>query len=335
MWPPAIWFLSILFSSSFFLPIHSIPVPVPVPTPLTPPPDTHSTLNIPIQNFANLSLTSSFIQLSDDISEHKKIKFVVSAHENTVFLGCACSQSAYAYSRKSPEEPWEIQQSFTPLTPEENDFGLDVSVSVNIYQPTLRLALIGSPSYQNNTGKVERYILSLILLGAVYLYRELSPGNWSLVTFLSPGSPGDRFGASVHLDKFGQFAVGAPFINSRGQGLFLLQGHLSFFIVFVYTIRPNYSTNMITTLESQSNPTTGNIRTGCTLTGSDDIVNEVLIVGACPTFASLGTATPPLLLLVLLLTLAGCRRGYCVCQSDHAHQNIFRSCHPCPQPVLW
>ena len=129
---PILWFFSLLFSSLSSLSSHH--------------------LNIPIENVANLSLISSFIPLTDDISNHKKVRFAVSTHENTIFLGCACVQSAYVYHRKSLNDPWEVQQHFTPLTTDENDFGLDVSVNVNPYQPHLRLALVGSPSYNNDTG---------------------------------------------------------------------------------------------------------------------------------------------------------------------------------------
>jgi hypothetical protein len=185
---PTCWYFSILFS--FFLhPLHALPLPSPIPSPLSP-----RHFDIPIQNFANLSLTSSFISLTDDLSKHKKIKFAVSTHENTVFLGCACTKSAYTYSRESLNDPWEIQQRFHPLTPEENDFGVDVSVNVNFYQPSLRMALIGSPSYKNDTGtkrsKAEMSSSSLfcadeclLIRGRVFvsrnIFRELVPSFYS------------------------------------------------------------------------------------------------------------------------------------------------------------
>jgi hypothetical protein len=152
-------------------------------------------------------------------------------------------------------------------------------------------------------------LMSVFLSGAVYLYQEISSGNWSLLSILSPGNPGDRFGASVVLDKFGRFAVGAPYLTSRGQGLFLgfCFGHR--FVVLVYSISPSYSINNIATLESPFNPPMGNLRTGCALFGSDDIVNLVLIVGSCPTFSSLGTSQ----IVSILTSLLRCRD--CVCQS--------------------
>jgi hypothetical protein len=164
---------------------------------------------LPISDSLNLSMTSSFIQMGDSLSRNQLTHhFALSVHDQTIFMGCSCIHSAYAYHRKGPTDPWEVQQKFSPLTIEEDDFGTDVTINNNAFN-SLHLAFVGSPSYNNSTG-------------AVYLFREDSIGNWSLVNILSVGSPGDRFGSSVFLDNFNQFAVGAPNATSKGKGQRLL-----------------------------------------------------------------------------------------------------------------
>jgi hypothetical protein len=256
---------------------------------------------LPISDYANISLTSSLITMGESMSTKKIHHFALSVHDRTIFLGCSCIQSAFVYHRGNINDPWELQEKFFPLTAEETDFGVAVSISVNKFNRPLRLAFVGSPSYNNNTG-------------AVYLYKENVLGDWSFVNILSVGSPGDRFGSSVFLDKFNQFAVGAPDCTSKGIGedlsaslslclyLSLLMSPLSLSVVYVYEVQSDYSfvRNTILPLPFKP-PTNGRLRGGCTLIGSDDIVNEALVVGVCPTFSSLGLFTFSLSLLTLAL----------------------------------
>lgn len=80
-----------------------------------------------------------------------------------------------------------------------------------------------------------------------------------------------------------------PIERPKGLVIFLFVA-LIVYVVYVYSILLDYSFALRTTLQSPFSPPSGRVRTGCALIGSDDIVNTVLIVGACPTFSSIGVA---------------------------------------------
>lgn len=123
---------------------------------------------------ANFSARPSLISLNEQIT-HPAIRFAVSIHENTVFLGCACANSAYAYHRKNLNSPWEIQQKFSPLTVNETDFGLDVGVSIDRYNAPLRIAIVGSPSYNNDAGLSFIYFIYLLIFRCcLFISRDIS-----------------------------------------------------------------------------------------------------------------------------------------------------------------